>query len=116
LKGKLRAAHAALRDIKRLKRGHLKSGGVLFDIQEEYEAMIRGYEEELNSLEIDREGLRKEEIKGARRQLLLTERKHLLDSFHQGMLGRRVYERLLEDVDARLLGLEADGGDQEKKS
>ena len=44
----------------------------------------------------------------ARRQLLLVERKHLLDSFHQGMLSQRVYERLLEDVDARLLRLETD--------
>jgi len=112
LKGKLQAAHAALRDIERLERGHLKTGGVLPDIQEEYEAMIRRDEEELSSLEIDWDQLRKEEIEGARRQLLLTERKHLLEAFHQGMLSQRVYEKLLEDVDARLLQLET-GGDEE---
>jgi len=111
----LRAAHAALRDIKRLERGHLKIGDVLSDIQEEYEAMIRRDEEELSSMEIDREQLRKEEIKGARRQLLLTERKHVLDSFHQGMLSQRVYEKLLEDVDARLLQLETEGGQEGEK-
>jgi CPA1 family monovalent cation:H+ antiporter len=115
LKGKLRAAHAALRDIERLERGHLNTGGVLSDIQEEYEAMIRRDEQELGSLEIDLEQLRKEEMEGARRQLLLTERKHLMEAFHQGMLNQRVYEKLLEDVDARLLQLETGGGDQTEK-
>jgi hypothetical protein len=47
----------------------------------------------------------------ARRQLLLVERKHLLEAFHQRMLSQRVHERLLEDVDARLLQLETDEGD-----
>jgi CPA1 family monovalent cation:H+ antiporter len=114
LKGKLRAAHAALRDIERLERGHLKIGDVLADIQEEYEAMIRRDEEKLRSLEIDWDQLRKEEIEGARRQLLLTERKHLLEAFHQGMLSQRTYERLLEDVDARLLQLETEGVEEDE--
>jgi hypothetical protein len=77
--------------------------------------MIRRDEQELGSLEIDLEQLRKEEMEGARRQLLLTERKHLMEAFHQGMLNQRVYEKLLEDVDARLLQLETGGGDQTEK-
>ena len=81
---------------------------MLSDLQREYETMIQQGEERLNSLRIDREQLRREEMQRARRQLLLVERKHLLDSFHQGMLSQRVYERLLEDVDARLLRLETD--------
>jgi CPA1 family monovalent cation:H+ antiporter len=113
LKGKLRAAHAALSDIDRLERGHLKNEGVLSDLHEEYEAMIRRDEEELGSLQIDQNQLRREEIENARRQLLLTERKHVLDAFHQGMLSQRVYERLLEDVDARLLQMETDEGERE---
>jgi predicted transcriptional regulator len=45
--------------------------------------------------------------------LLLTERKHLLEAFHQGMLSQRTYEMLLEDVDARLLRLETENGKEE---
>jgi CPA1 family monovalent cation:H+ antiporter len=115
LKGKLRAAYAALSDIERLERGHLKNKGVLSDLHEEYEAMIRHDEEELDSLEIDRKQLRAEEMENLRRQLLLTERKHLLEAFHQGMLNQRVYEKLLEDVDARLLQLETAGLDDDEK-
>ena len=50
---------------------------------EEERAMIRRGEKRLSSLRIDR--------------------KQLLEAFHQGMLGQRVYERLREDLDARLL-------------
>jgi CPA1 family monovalent cation:H+ antiporter len=113
LKGKLRAAHAALSDIEQLERGRFKDEGVLTELQKEYEVMIRRDEEALGSMKIDRKQLRMEELQRARRQLLLTERKHLLEAFHQGMLSQRAYDRLLEDVDARLLQLET-GGDEEE--
>jgi CPA1 family monovalent cation:H+ antiporter len=113
LKGKLRAAHAALSDIEQLERGRFKDEGVLSELQKEYEVMIRRDEEALGSMKIDRKQLRMEELQRARRQLLLTERKHLLEAFHQGMLSQRAYDRLLEDVDARLLQLET-GGDEEE--
>jgi CPA1 family monovalent cation:H+ antiporter len=113
LRGKLRAAHAALSDIEQLERGRLKNEGVLSELHEEYEEMIRRDEKELNSLQIDRKQLQREEFESARRQLLLTERKHFLEAFHQGMLRQRVYEKLLEDVDARLLHLETENGEEE---
>jgi CPA1 family monovalent cation:H+ antiporter len=113
LRGKLRAAHAALSNIDQLERGRLKNEGVLSELHEEYEDMIRRSEEELNSLKIDRKQLQREELESARRQLLLTERKHLLEAFHQGMLSQRVYEKLLEDVDARLLQLETESREEE---
>jgi hypothetical protein len=115
LQGKLRAANAALADLEQLGRGRLKHDGVLSDLQQEYETMIQQGEERLGSLRIDREQLRKEEMERARRQLLLVERKHLLEAFHQGMLSQRVYEKLLEDVDARLLHLETGGGVEEEE-
>ena len=114
LKAKLRAAHAALSDIEQLERGRFKEEGVLSELQKEYEVMIRRDEEALGSMKIDRKQLRMEELQRARRQLLLAERKHLLEAFHQGMLSQRAYDRLLEDVDARLLQLET--GEDEKES
>ncbi|MEJ2724734.1 MAG: Na+/H+ antiporter [Deltaproteobacteria bacterium] len=111
LKGKLRAADAALADIEKLGRGPLKDESVLSDLKREYETMMKRDEEQLNSLRIDREQLRREEIQRAKRQLLLAERKHILEAFHQGMLSQRVYENLLQDVDARFLRLETDEGE-----
>jgi CPA1 family monovalent cation:H+ antiporter len=112
LQGKLRAANAALADIEQLGRGRVKEGGALSELQEEYEAVIQRGEEEIGALHIDRDQLRKEELERARRQMLLAERKHLLEAFHQGLLSQRVYERLIEDVDARLLGLETESAEE----
>jgi CPA1 family monovalent cation:H+ antiporter len=104
--GKLRAANAALSDMEQLGRDRLRDDSVLSDLKEEYETMIRHGQAKLDSLSINREELRKEEMERARRQLLLAERRHILESFHQGMISQKVYEKLLDDVDARLVRLE----------
>jgi CPA1 family monovalent cation:H+ antiporter len=108
LQGRLAAANAVLEDIRQLGRGRLKNDGVISDMQQEYETFIRRNEKQLGSLKIDREELRKEEMQRARRQWLLVERRHVLEEFHQGLLSQRAYERLLEDIDARLLQLETE--------
>jgi CPA1 family monovalent cation:H+ antiporter len=108
LQGKLQAANAALADIEKLGRGGLKGGSVLYDLKREYETMIQRAERRLGSLRINRKDLQEEEMRRARRQLLLVERRHITDTFHEGMLNQQVYEKLLEDVDARLLQLETD--------
>ena len=115
-KGKVRAAHAALSDMERLEWLRPEEKGVLSDLQEEYRAMIQHGEQELGSLQIDRELLRAEERQSAMRQLLLTEKKHVLEAFHQGLLSQRAYERLVEDVDARLLKLETQGPNEDPAS
>jgi hypothetical protein len=53
-----------------------------------------------------------QESQWARRHLLLTEKNHVLDSFRQGVLEQEIYEKLLADIDARLLRLES--GEEEK--
>ncbi len=44
--------------------------------------------------------------------LLLTEKNHVIDSYRQGVLDQEIYEKLLADIDARLLRLES--GEKEK--
>jgi CPA1 family monovalent cation:H+ antiporter len=107
-RGKLKATHAVLAEMEQLGANRLKDDGVLSDLQQEYESMVRRGKEELGSLQIDREQLRKEEVQLARRQWLLVERRHVLDEFHQGLLSQDVYEKLLEDIDARLLQAETE--------
>jgi hypothetical protein len=36
-----------------------------------------------------------------------TETNHVIDSFRQGVLSQEIYEKLLADIDARLLWLES---------
>jgi hypothetical protein len=49
-----------------------------------------------------------EESQWARRHLLLEEKNHVIDSYRQGVLSQEIYEKLLADIDARLLQLESD--------
>jgi hypothetical protein len=59
-------------------------------------------------LELDRTAIVIQESRWARRHLLLTEKNHVIDAFRQGLLDQPVYEKLLADIDARLLRLESD--------
>jgi hypothetical protein len=63
-------------------------------------------------LELDRTAIVAQESRWARRHLLLTEKSHVIDAFRQGLLDQTVYEKLLADIDARLLRLES--GEEEK--
>jgi len=44
--------------------------------------------------------------------LSLTEKNQVVDSFRQGALSQEVHEKLLADIDARLLRLESDQGEE----
>jgi hypothetical protein len=44
--------------------------------------------------------------------LLLTEKDNAINSFRQGILDREIYDKLLADIDARLLRVES--GEEEK--
>ena len=63
-------------------------------------------------MELDREAIAAQESQWARRHLLLTEKNHAIDSFRQGVLDQEVYEKLLADIDVRLLRLVS--GEEEK--
>ena len=59
-------------------------------------------------LELDRTAIVAQESRWARRHLFFTEKNHVIDAFRQGLLDQAVYEKLLADIDARLLRLESD--------
>lgn len=40
--------------------------------------------------------------------LLLVEKNRIMEAFHEGRLSQRVYEKLLADIDGRLLTLETE--------
>jgi CPA1 family monovalent cation:H+ antiporter len=118
IQGKIQAAGTALAELKQMAGPRLKNSSVYSKLRREYEAVIRSGEEQIDSLPIDQEQLREEEMQQIRRHLLLAERRQILEAFHQGVLGQRVQEKLLADVDQRLLRLETEGdnhSDSEKK-
>ncbi len=69
-------------------------------------------QDQIGEFELDRAAIAAQESQWARRHLLLTEKNHVIDSFRQGVLDQAIYEKLLADIDARLLRLES--GEEEK--
>jgi hypothetical protein len=91
---------------------HFSRDGVRARLKDEYEKRIAAEQRQIGELELDREVIATQESEWARRHLLLTEKNHVIESFRQGVLDQEVYDKLLADIDARLLRLES--GEEEK--
>ena len=88
-------------------RGRAAPRDVLDTVRDEYEARIRDAEAGLQDTRLARHELRAEELKRTRRHLLQVEKNRVIDGFRRGTLSQESYERLLVDIDARLLELES---------
>jgi CPA1 family monovalent cation:H+ antiporter len=106
-RGKLQAANAALEELNRMSYVHFSGGDVRSQLKQEYQKRIEQENARIAELELDREAVATEESQWAKRHLLLTEKNHAIDAFRQGVLNQEVYEKLLADIDARLLQLES---------
>ena len=111
-RGKLQAASAALEELERMSHVHFSRDDVRARLKDEYEKRIEKEQDQIGQLELDRAAIAAQESQWARRHLLLTEKNHVIDSFRQGVLSQEIYEKLLADIDARLLRLES--GEEEK--
>jgi CPA1 family monovalent cation:H+ antiporter len=115
-RGKLQAANSALNEIERMTHGRFANPDVLAALHREYEGTIERAQSDIRSMNLDPEQFQEEETHWVRRHLLLVERNQVVDAFHQGVLGQDVYDKLLADIDARLLELESrhpDGSEEQ---
>jgi CPA1 family monovalent cation:H+ antiporter len=111
-RGKLQAANVALEELERMSHVHFSRDDVRTQLKDEYQKRIGEEQGRIGKLELDRDEIAAQESRWARRHLLLTEKNHAIGSFRQGLLGQEIYEKLLADIDARLLRLES--GEEEK--
>ncbi len=111
-RSRLQSATAALRELDHMAQEHFANDEVLQELRKDYQEVVGGSREELRSLHLERQDLRKEELTRARRHLLLVEKNHLLEAQREGLLGREAFEKLLGDADARLLRLESGGTEE----
>jgi CPA1 family monovalent cation:H+ antiporter len=110
-RGKLQAASAALEELDRMSHVHFSAEAVRAQLKQEYQRRIEVENARIAELELDREAVAADESQWARRHLMLTEKNHAIDAFRQGILSQEVYEKLLADIDARLLRLESGSED-----
>ncbi|HEU4407070.1 MAG TPA: Na+/H+ antiporter [Polyangiaceae bacterium] len=108
-RGAARAAQAALEALSRLERQGATQRDVLGALRGEYRARLTEAERAIDALHLEAAELREAEAEAARRGLLAAEKDALLEARRQGLIGDEASERLLADVDARLVELEESG-------
>jgi CPA1 family monovalent cation:H+ antiporter len=106
-RGRLQAANAALAELENLARTRFADARVLAGLRDTYRRQVDSIEQAIRDLKIEQDELQEEERKWIRRHLLLVEKDRAMEAFHQGALGQDAYERLLADIDARLLAMES---------
>jgi CPA1 family monovalent cation:H+ antiporter len=111
-RGKLQAAGAALEEMERMSNVRFSRDDVRAKLKDEYKKRIDAEQDQIGKLELDRASIAAQESQWARRHLLLTEKNYVIDSYRQGVLSQEVYEKLIADIDARLLRLES--GEEEQ--
>lgn len=107
VRARIQTANAALAELAEMARRRYAPHSVLTTLQEEYEAQVQEAESEARSLHSEADHLRADELRNARRHLLLVEKDHLLTAGRRGDLAPDIADVLLAEVDARLVQLEA---------
>jgi monovalent cation:H+ antiporter, CPA1 family len=107
-RGRLMAAYAGLEALDRLAAGRLRNSPIVTTLREEYEKEIEKIEQEMETSKQDFELVMDQEMRWAKRHLLLVEKNRIIDNYRAGRLGQPVYEKLLADIDARLLAVETE--------
>ena len=112
MRGKLQTAQAALEEIDKMSHVRFTNTEVLASLRTEYEKIVERDNTALNKLHLEKQQLYGEELQWARRHLLLVEKGVVNDAIHHGDLSQKVQEKLLADIDAKLLRLESGETDE----
>jgi hypothetical protein len=102
------AAYAGLEALDRLASGRLRNSPIVGTLREEYEKEISAIEHDMQESKPDFDQLMDQEMRWARRHLLLVEKNLIIDNYQAGRLGQPVYEKLMAYIDARLLKVETE--------
>jgi Na+:H+ antiporter len=102
-RGRLMAAYAGLEALDRMSCG---ISTAVPKLREEYHERIKAIQQDIGKMEPAPDHLIDREARWARRHLLLVEKNRVIDAFQEGRLSQQVYEKLLGDLDARLLEVE----------
>ena len=106
-RARLQAAQAALMELEHMSKIHFASPKLLASLREEYDQRAHLATSKLHELHRKQQEIHAEEALWARRRLLLVEKDQMIGAFRQGVLNHAVYDKLLADVDARLLNVES---------
>lgn len=106
LRGRLLTIRAATQRIDEMKTRGLVTVEVAEELYRDYSVQEEVVNVELQELHLANEFLREEQLRTARRRLLLLERSTLTDLFTRGLINEEVLHELQSEIDARLMLLD----------
>jgi CPA1 family monovalent cation:H+ antiporter len=106
-RGELQTAFAALDEIDRYERLHSMPEESIGQLRAEYRKRIDDVRAEMEKLPQRPQNLRNRDIVEARRHLLLVEKNRVIEAYRQGNISTVAHDRLMADIDARILELES---------
>jgi Na+:H+ antiporter len=112
LRGELQASVAALDEIERLQRMHAVTPEAVEQLKADYQQRSDRLREELGKLRSGRDRLHRQDVRQTHHHLLLVEKNRVVDAYQKGLVSASVHDRLLADIDARILELESQGDDE----
>ncbi|MCA9518050.1 MAG: Na+/H+ antiporter [Myxococcales bacterium] len=110
------SARAALREIHQLAAEGSLHGEAIETLRGEYEERLAAADEALAELRAEAAALGDEELRTARRRLLLVEKARVLDAERSGVIGTAAREELVESIDMRLVALEEEVDDATREA
>ena len=103
-----RLATDVLGEIRSLRKGRFTQPGILDSLEKEYRERAAKADQQLERAELDSDSLLRRETAAIRRRLLLFERERLIEARQSAMMSDGAFNRLLADIDARLLECDGD--------
>lgn len=107
LAAELVAVNAALEELDRIERVSAAPLQALSALREEYRTTQDETRAHLRELRAEAGELREAELLRLRHRVLLAEKRGAIDAYQAGGISRGAYERILADIDARLLRVES---------
>jgi len=110
--GELHVVRAALGELDQMVETGQVDRATLEPLRQEYQARQTALRDQVNLLRAERDDLPQEDLRRARRHLLMVEKAQALDASREGLLGNEAYERLIQEIDGRLLALDHPAAEQ----
>jgi CPA1 family monovalent cation:H+ antiporter len=107
-RGRMLAADAAMAEIDRIDRLRMADPELVSDLRDQYRQTMEEARSKMADHDESYERIRAGERYRALRELLLVEKNAVNSAYRERSIGARAQERLLADIDARLLRLESD--------
>ena len=101
-----RAASAALKEVEQMVKDGAAHIDLLDKLKEEYKNKLEKAEKIIRDLHIETNQLREDELRTARRHLILVEKDAVMQAFHNGFIGQEALDKILSEINQKLLAIE----------